>query len=110
MCPAAACRRPASLNLALTQLAPLAAPCPQVDSADTPEQLSRLLDEVKDAGAKRVHLVFGCPGTTTPEERAAMLQASAGRACAWGGRGAGWRVWAPGWEGPEGRIRPGRDQ
>lgn len=46
----------------------------QVDSADTPEQLSRLLDEVKDAGAKRVLLVFGCPGTTTPEERAAMLQ------------------------------------
>lgn len=45
-----------------------------VDSADTPEQLSRLLDEVKDAGAKRVLLVFGCTGTTTAEERAAMLQ------------------------------------
>ena len=46
----------------------------QVDSASTPEQLGRLLDDVKEAGAKRVLLVFGCPGTTSKEQRAAMMQ------------------------------------
>jgi hypothetical protein len=49
---------------------------PQVDSASTPEQLSRLLDDVKEAGSKRVLLVFGCPGTTNGEQRAEMAQAS----------------------------------
>ena len=46
----------------------------QVDSASTPEQLSRLLDDVKDAGAKRVLLVVGCPGTSTAQERGAIAE------------------------------------
>lgn len=45
-----------------------------MDSASTPEQLGRLLDDVKEAGAKRVLLVFGCPGTTSKEQRAAMMR------------------------------------
>ena len=52
----------------------------QVDSASTPEQLSRLLDDVKDAGAKRVLLVFGCPGTSTAQERGAMAEVGG---CEW---------------------------
>lgn len=49
-------------------------PSSQVDSASTPEQLGRLLDDVKEAGAKRVLLVFGCPGSTSKEHRAAMMR------------------------------------
>lgn len=33
-----------------------------VDSADTPEALSRLLDDVKMSGARKILLVFGCEG------------------------------------------------
>jgi hypothetical protein len=44
----------------------------QVDSASTPHQLSRLLDDVKEAGAKRVLLVFGCPGRLSAQERKAL--------------------------------------
>lgn len=56
----------------------------QVDSACTPDQLGRLLDDVKEAGAKRVLLVFGCPGTTSKEQRAAMMRVRAAQG------GAGW--------------------
>ena len=64
----------------------------QVDSASTPEQLSRLLDEVKEAGSKRVLLVFGCPGTTSVEQRAAMTQAGS---CGWPAAGGAWPAWPP---------------
>ena len=61
-----------------------------MDSANTPEQLSRLLDDVKDAGAKRVLLVFGCPGTSSAQERGAMAAVGGpGR----GAAGAGAPVW-----------------
>lgn len=43
-----------------------------VDAARTPQQLSRLLDEVKEAGSRRTILVMGCPGSSTKEHRAAM--------------------------------------
>ena len=33
-----------------------------IDSANTPETLSRLLDSIREAGAKRIILVFGCEG------------------------------------------------
>jgi hypothetical protein len=43
-----------------------------VDAAATPEQLSRLIDDVKEAGARRTLLVVGCPGSAPREHRAAM--------------------------------------
>lgn len=33
-----------------------------VDSANTPEALSRLLEDVKLSGARKILLVFGCEG------------------------------------------------
>lgn len=59
-----------------------------MDSASTPEQLGRLLDDVKEAGAKRVLLVFGCPGSTSKEHRAAMMRVG-GRVGGWMDEGAG---------------------
>jgi UDP-N-acetylmuramoyl-L-alanyl-D-glutamate--2,6-diaminopimelate ligase len=43
-----------------------------IDSAKTPEQVGRLIDEVKEAGARRTILVIGCPGGTSPEYRMAI--------------------------------------
>lgn len=43
-----------------------------VDSASTPSQLSKLIDEVKEAGARKTILVVGCKGSSTIEHRAAM--------------------------------------
>ena len=43
-----------------------------VDAAKTPEQLSHLIDEVKEAGARKTILVIGCPGTSEVTYRAAM--------------------------------------
>lgn len=43
-----------------------------VDSASTPSQLSKLIDEVKEAGARKTILVMGCKGSSTVEDRAAM--------------------------------------
>lgn len=43
-----------------------------VDGARTPQQISRLIDEVKESGARRTILVVGCPGSSTKEERVAM--------------------------------------
>jgi UDP-N-acetylmuramyl tripeptide synthase len=43
-----------------------------VDAAATPEQLSRLIDDIKEAGARRTLLVLGCPGSSSKEHRAAM--------------------------------------
>ena len=43
-----------------------------VDSARTPEQVGRLIDEVKEAGARRTILVVGCPGGSSTEYRAAL--------------------------------------
>ena len=43
-----------------------------IDSAKTPEQLGRLIDEVKEAGARRTILVVGCPGGTSADHRAAI--------------------------------------
>lgn len=46
-----------------------------VDSAKTPEQLGRFLDEIRDAGARRILLVVGAKGlTTTAEERSRLGQ------------------------------------
>lgn len=43
-----------------------------VDSASTPEQLSRLIDEVKECGARKTILVLGSPGSSSVQHRAAM--------------------------------------
>lgn len=43
-----------------------------IDAASTPQQLSRLIDEVKEAGARKTILLVGCPGSTTLEHRAAI--------------------------------------
>jgi UDP-N-acetylmuramyl tripeptide synthase len=43
-----------------------------VDVASTPETLARLLDAVKEAGAKRVFLVFGCEGDGNRQLREQM--------------------------------------
>ena len=43
-----------------------------VDSASTPSQLSKLIDEVKEAGARKTILVLGCKGSSSIEHRAAM--------------------------------------
>lgn len=43
-----------------------------VDSVATPAALGRLIDEVKEAGARKTILVVGCSGDTTPEHRAAI--------------------------------------
>ena len=40
-----------------------------VDEASTPESFSRLLEMVKEVGARRVFTVFGCPGDTEPSTR-----------------------------------------
>jgi len=46
-----------------------------VDSAKTPEQLGRFLDEIRDAGARRILLVVGAKGaTTTAEDRSRLGQ------------------------------------
>ena len=43
-----------------------------VDSASTPQQLSKLIDEVKEAGARKTILVMGCKGSSDAAERAAI--------------------------------------
>eukprot|EP00889_Picochlorum_renovo_P007758 jgi/Picre1/34788/NNA_002254.t1 len=43
-----------------------------VDASKTPQQLSRLIDDVKEAGARKTILVMGCPGSTPVEHRSAM--------------------------------------
>ena len=43
-----------------------------VDSADTPEALSRLLDDVKMSGARKILLVFGCEGNVDVGKRPYM--------------------------------------
>jgi UDP-N-acetylmuramyl tripeptide synthase len=43
-----------------------------IDAAATPEQLGRLIDDVKEAGARRTLLVLGCAGGTSRAHRAAM--------------------------------------
>jgi len=43
-----------------------------VDSASTPRQLSHLIDEVKEAGARKTIVVMGCSGSSSAEHRAAM--------------------------------------
>ena len=40
-----------------------------VDEASTPESFSRLLEMVKEVGARRVFTVFGCPGDADPAMR-----------------------------------------
>lgn len=47
-----------------------------VDAARTPEQLVRLIDAVKDAGARRTILVVGCPGHFNKEMRARIGSAA----------------------------------
>ena len=41
----------------------------RIDSASTPDQLSRLLDAVRDSGARRIILVTGCPGSHDLRDR-----------------------------------------
>ena len=41
----------------------------RIDSANTPDQLSRLLDAVRDSGARRIILVTGCPGSHDLRDR-----------------------------------------
>ena len=41
----------------------------RIDSAHTPDQLSRLLDAVRDSGARRIILVTGCPGSHDLRDR-----------------------------------------
>jgi UDP-N-acetylmuramoyl-L-alanyl-D-glutamate--2,6-diaminopimelate ligase len=43
-----------------------------IDSAKTPSQVGRLIDEVKEAGARRTILVIGCQGGTSTEYREAI--------------------------------------
>lgn len=43
-----------------------------IDSANTPGQVGRLIDEVKEAGARRTILVIGCKGGTSSEYREAI--------------------------------------
>lgn len=43
-----------------------------VDSASTPQQLSKLIDEVKEAGARKTILVMGCKGSSDAGHRAAI--------------------------------------
>lgn len=71
------CGRILSSTHAPTQPPPLH-PLLQVDSASTPQQVSRLLDDVRDAGGKRIMLLVGCPGTATKEFCQEMAQVGAG--------------------------------
>lgn len=43
-----------------------------VDSANTPEALSRLLEDVKMSGARKILLVFGCEGNEDVGKRPFM--------------------------------------
>lgn len=43
-----------------------------VDSANTPEALSRLLEDVKMSGARKILLVFGCEGLENKGKRPYM--------------------------------------
>jgi len=43
-----------------------------VDAASTPSQISKLIDEVKEAGARKTILVMGCKGSSSVDHRAAM--------------------------------------
>lgn len=43
-----------------------------IDAANTPESLSRLLDSVREAGARKIFLVFGCQGGDNKEIRPFM--------------------------------------
>lgn len=43
-----------------------------IDSADTPQTLSRLLDSIRETGARRIILVFGCEGERDKEARPFM--------------------------------------
>lgn len=43
-----------------------------IDCANTPGQVGRLIDEVKEAGARRTILVIGCKGGTSAEYREAI--------------------------------------
>ena len=43
-----------------------------VDSADTPESLSRLLEDVKVSGARKILLVIGCQGERDKAKRPYM--------------------------------------
>jgi hypothetical protein len=49
------------------QLAAAATKLPQdfavvVDAANTPQRLAQVLDDLREAGAKRIFTVFGCDG------------------------------------------------
>lgn len=43
-----------------------------IDAANTPESLSRLLDSIREAGARKIFLVFGCEGGGDKEKRPFM--------------------------------------
>lgn len=43
-----------------------------IDSADTPESLSRLLDSIKETAPRRIILVFGCEGERDQDARPFM--------------------------------------
>lgn len=48
-----------------------------VDAAHTPEALSTLLSSLREAGAKRIFTVFGCPGDERKDLRPYMGEVGA---------------------------------